>query len=165
MSTHSAIETQTVSAANGVDYANRSVGSGPDAGAPGAAAALPRQSGHWDPALIDALAQGCRVITFDNTGVGATSGRTPNTVAAMAGDAIEFIDALGLDRVDLLGFSIGSFVAPEITLHHGRLRLTLCNGFFAPKPAARQIATPPTADRRPCDPLIVPIDQPAHGCS
>jgi pimeloyl-ACP methyl ester carboxylesterase len=56
------------------------------------------------------------VVAFDNVGVAATSGRTPTTIEAMAHDAIAFVDALGLERVDLLGFSIGSFVAQEIVL-------------------------------------------------
>ncbi|HEV8527828.1 MAG TPA: alpha/beta fold hydrolase [Actinomycetes bacterium] len=68
------------------------------------------------PALVDALAAHRRVITFDNAGVGATTGRTPNTVEAMARDAIAFLEAMDLQRVDLLGFSIGSFVAREIAL-------------------------------------------------
>jgi pimeloyl-ACP methyl ester carboxylesterase len=71
---------------------------------------------NWDPALIDALAARRRAITFDNTGVGATTGRTPNTIEAMAHDAIAFFEAIELERVDLLGFSIGSFVAQEIAL-------------------------------------------------
>jgi pimeloyl-ACP methyl ester carboxylesterase len=71
---------------------------------------------NWDPALIDALAANRRVITFDNVGVGATTGRTPSTIEAMAHDAIAFLEALDLRRVDLLGFSIGSFVAQEIAL-------------------------------------------------
>jgi pimeloyl-ACP methyl ester carboxylesterase len=71
---------------------------------------------NWDPALIDALAQGRRVITFDNRGVAASSGTTPSTIAQMALDAIDFIDALEVGEVDLLGFSIGSFVAQEIAL-------------------------------------------------
>ena len=71
---------------------------------------------NWDPALVDALATGRRVITFDNVGVSATTGETPNTIEAMAHDAIAFIEALNLQRVDLLGFSIGSFVAQEIAL-------------------------------------------------
>jgi pimeloyl-ACP methyl ester carboxylesterase len=71
---------------------------------------------NWDPALIDALAVGRRVITFDNRGVAASSGATPRTIAQMAADAIDFIDALGVGQVDLLGFSIGSFVAQEIVL-------------------------------------------------
>ena len=71
---------------------------------------------NWDPVLIDALAQNRRVITFDNTGVGGSSGETPRTIAEMADDATLFLDALELGEVDLLGFSIGSFVAQEITL-------------------------------------------------
>jgi pimeloyl-ACP methyl ester carboxylesterase len=63
---------------------------------------------NWDPALIDALAAERRVVTFDNVGVGGTSGRTPSTVEAMAHGAIAFMDAMSFERVDLLGFSIGS---------------------------------------------------------
>ena len=62
------------------------------------------------------FALGRRVITFDNRGVAASSGTTPNTIAQMALDAIDFIDALEFDEVDSLGFSIGSFVAQEIAL-------------------------------------------------
>src|SRR5438270_1697921 len=58
---------------------------------------------NWDPALIDALAAERRVIAFDNVGVGATTGRTPNTIAAMAHGAIAFLEAMGVQRVDLLG--------------------------------------------------------------
>ena len=72
---------------------------------------------NWDPPLIDALSDERRVVTFDNVGIGATTGITPRTIAEMALGALTFIDALGLDRVDLLGFSIGSFVAQEIALN------------------------------------------------
>jgi len=71
---------------------------------------------NWDPALIDDLAAGRRVVTFDNRGVGGTTGMTPNTIEAMAHDAIAFVEAMGLTEVDLLGYSIGSFVAQEIAL-------------------------------------------------
>jgi pimeloyl-ACP methyl ester carboxylesterase len=71
---------------------------------------------NWDPALIDALATDRRVVAFDNVGVAATSGTTPNTVEAMAHGAIAFIEAMSFERLDLLGFSIGSFVAQEIAL-------------------------------------------------
>src|SRR5262249_25166742 len=106
---------QTVTAANGVSYAFRS------AGASGATPLVALQHfrgnlDNWDPALIDALARGRRVITFDNRGVGASSGRTPSTIAQMVLDAIDLIDALDIGAVDLLGFSIGSFVAQEIAL-------------------------------------------------
>jgi pimeloyl-ACP methyl ester carboxylesterase len=133
MTGYATVQTQTAHAANGVDYAYRSLGSG----AP--LVLLQHFRGNldnWDPALIDALAQNRRVITFDNTGVGATTGRTPNTVAAMADDAIEFIDALGLDRIDLLGFSLGSFVAQEIALHRPDLVNRVVLASSAPQGAA-----------------------------
>jgi pimeloyl-ACP methyl ester carboxylesterase len=71
---------------------------------------------NWDPALVDALAADRRVIAFDNVGVGGTTGRTANTVEEMAHGAIAFLEAMDLRRVDLLGFSLGSFVAQEIAL-------------------------------------------------
>ena len=71
---------------------------------------------NWDPALIDALSANRRVVTFNNEGVGSSTGTTPSTIAEMARGALTFIDELGLDNVDLLGFSIGSFVAQEILL-------------------------------------------------
>jgi pimeloyl-ACP methyl ester carboxylesterase len=70
----------------------------------------------WDNALLDALAAEREVIPFDNTGVGATSGKTPDNVRQMARDAIAFIEALKLDTVDVLGFSLGGFVAQETAL-------------------------------------------------
>lgn len=69
---------------------------------------------NWDPRVVDGIAVRHRVITFDNRGVGASQGRTPRSVAAMARDAIAFIRALGYDQVDLLGFSLGGFVAQVI---------------------------------------------------
>jgi len=76
------------------------------------------------------------VISFDNVGVGATTGVTPNTIAAMAHDAIAFIEALNLQRVDLLGFSIGSFVAQEIALIRPDLLRRLVLASSAPQGAA-----------------------------
>lgn len=133
MDSYSTIPTQTVRAANGLDYAYRRLGTG----AP--LVLLQHFRGNldnWDPALVDALAQGRDVIAFDNTGVGATAGRTPNTVAAMADDAIDFIEALGLERVDLLGFSLGSFVAQEIALHRPDLVDRIVLASSAPQGAA-----------------------------
>ncbi|MER5353668.1 alpha/beta hydrolase [Kitasatospora sp. NPDC002551] len=104
----------TLSAANGIRYAYREVSEG---GVP--LVLLMRFRGNldnWDPALVDALARGRRVIAFDNAGVGGSTGTTPGTVAQMAVDALAFLDALELTRVDLLGFSLGSFVAQEIAL-------------------------------------------------
>src|SRR6476469_7171006 len=106
--------TRRVTAGNAIEYAYRELG---DGDVP--LVLLQHFRGNldnWDPALIDALAAGLRVVTFDNVGVGATTGTTPNTVEAMAHDAIAFIEAMDFQRVDLLGFSIGSFVAQEIAL-------------------------------------------------
>src|SRR4051812_9209855 len=91
---------------------------------------------NWDPALIDDLAAERRVVTFDNVGVGATTGTTPATVEAMARDAIAFLDALDVRRVDLLGFSIGSFVAQEIALIRPDLLRRLVLASSAPQGAA-----------------------------
>ena len=105
---------QRIAAANGIEYAYRDVGEGE-----GPLVLLQHFRGNldnWDPALIDALASSRRVVTFDNTGVGATTGTTPDTIEQMARDAIAFVEAMGFKRIDLLGFSIGSFVAQEIAL-------------------------------------------------
>ena len=68
----------------------------------------------WDPKVVDGLASGHHVIAFDNRGVGKSGGTTPRSVEAMAHDAISFIRALGHTKVDLLGFSLGGFVAQVI---------------------------------------------------
>jgi pimeloyl-ACP methyl ester carboxylesterase len=105
---------RAVSAANGIDYAYRQVGEGTPA-----LVLLQHFRGNldnWDPALVDALAHNRRVVTFDNAGVGGSTGTTPSTITQMARDAIAFLEALELGAVDLLGFSIGSFVAQEIAL-------------------------------------------------
>ena len=63
------------------------------------------------------------MVPFNNTGVGSTTGTTPNTIDAMAHDAIAFIEAMSFERIDLPGFSIGSFVALEIArIRPGLLR-------------------------------------------
>jgi len=69
---------------------------------------------NWDPRVVDGIAARHHVITFDNRGVGASQGTTPRTVPAMARDAVAFIRALGHDRVDLLGFSMGGMAAQVI---------------------------------------------------
>ena len=68
----------------------------------------------WDPAIADGLAKSRPVIVFDNRGVGGSGGMTPDNVADMAKDAMAFIDALGLAKVDLFGFSLGGFIAQII---------------------------------------------------
>jgi pimeloyl-ACP methyl ester carboxylesterase len=127
-------QTETVEAANGTSFAYRDVGNGDVP-----IVAFQHFRGNlenWDPPLIDALAANRRVLTFDNTGVGATTGMTPDTIAEMAQDAIAFVDALELPEVDLLGFSIGSFVAQEITLTRPDLVRRVVLASSAPQGAA-----------------------------
>src|SRR4030081_230604 len=71
---------------------------------------------YWDPTVTDGLARDREVILFNNAGVSSSSGEVPTTFEQMAANAIAFIRALGLKRVDVLGFSIGGMVAQEITL-------------------------------------------------
>src|SRR3989440_1223068 len=126
--------TQRVTAANGIEYAYRDVGDGDIP-----LVLLQHFRGNldnWDPALIDALAADRRVITFDNVGVAATTGRTPNTVEAMAHGAIAFLEAIDFPRVDLLGFSLGSFVAQEIALVRPDLLRRVVLASSAPQGAA-----------------------------
>lgn len=68
----------------------------------------------WDPRVLDGIAAERRVIVFDNRGIGGSAGTVPSTVDTMADDAIEVVRALGHQRIDLLGFSIGGFVAQVI---------------------------------------------------
>jgi pimeloyl-ACP methyl ester carboxylesterase len=91
---------------------------------------------NWDPALVEALAADRRVVAFDNVGVGATTGTTPNTVEAIAHGAIAFLEAMDFRRVDLLGFSLGSFVAQEIALVRPDLLGRIVLASSAPQGAA-----------------------------
>ena len=105
---------RVIHAENGIDYAYREIGTDTVP-----LVLLQHFRGNlenWDPQLIDALASQRRVVAFDNVGVGATTGTTPDTIEQMARDAIAFIAALDLPHVDILGFSIGSFIAQEIAL-------------------------------------------------
>ncbi|MDP9423645.1 MAG: alpha/beta hydrolase [Pseudomonadota bacterium] len=104
----------------GTKFAYRELG--PDTGVPliflnHLAAELDR----WDPRVVDGIAARRRVIVFDNRGIGASEGTTPNSVAAMARDAIAFIRALGFEQVDLFGFSLGGFISQTIALEEPRL--------------------------------------------
>jgi pimeloyl-ACP methyl ester carboxylesterase len=126
--------TKRVTAENGIEYAYRDVG---ESDVP--LVLLQHFRGNldnWDPALVDALVADRRVVAFDNVGVGATTGRTPNTVEAMAHDASAFLEAMELQRVDLLGFSIGSFVAQEIALIRPDLLRRVVLASSAPQGAA-----------------------------
>jgi len=126
--------TQRVTADNSIEYAYRDLGAGDVP-----LVLLQHFRGNldnWDPALVDALAADRRVITFDNVGVGATTGSTPSTIEAMAHDAISFLEAMDFQQIDLLGFSIGSFIAQEIALIRPDLLRRVVLASAAPQGAA-----------------------------
>src|SRR5580692_3032995 len=66
---------------------------------------------NWDPAVTDTLAQGREVILFDNAGLGRSTGSVPDSVDAMAKHTLDFLDALGIKKCDVLGFSLGGMIA------------------------------------------------------
>jgi pimeloyl-ACP methyl ester carboxylesterase len=112
--THETASTQLVEA-NGIRFAYRRFGRA------GGAPIVFNQHfqgtlDHWDPAVTDGLAKTREVILFDNAGVAASSGETPSSFQEMGANAIAFIRALGLGKVDVLGFSIGGMVSQEIVL-------------------------------------------------
>ena len=71
---------------------------------------------HWDPAVTDGFAQDREVILFNNAGVSSSSGEVPTSIEEMAQHAAAFIDALGVKKLNALGFSIGGFVAQQFTM-------------------------------------------------
>jgi pimeloyl-ACP methyl ester carboxylesterase len=126
-------ENRRIEAANGTTFAYRDVGS----------SEVPLvlfqhfrgNLENWDSALIDALAENRRVVTFDYVGVGGSTGQTDHTIADMARGTIAFLDAMQLAEVDVLGFSIGSFVAQDVTLTRPALVRRLVLASSAPQGA------------------------------
>ena len=76
---------------------------------------------NWDPRIIDAIAANRHVITFDNRGVGASTGQVPDTIEAMAADAYAFVQALAFDPIDVFSFSMGGMIAQDVVLAHPTL--------------------------------------------
>src|ERR1700686_2775546 len=104
--------TQTLRA-NGHSYADRRFGNG--AGLP--LLCLQHFTGtldNWDPAVTGPFASGRELILFDNAGVGRSTGEVPQTVAGMAGHAMAFLDGLGIQTCDVIGYSLGGMVALQM---------------------------------------------------
>ena len=115
--THQTVPTQFVEA-NGIRFAYRRFGK--TGGAPLVFNQHFRGTmDYWDPAVTDGLAENREVILFNNAGVSSSSGKVPASFQEMGANAIAFIRALGLGKVDVLGFSIGGMVAQEIA-YQGR---------------------------------------------
>jgi pimeloyl-ACP methyl ester carboxylesterase len=133
VTTHNAAETRLVEAA-GVEFAYRRFGRPAEV----PLVLLQHFRGNldnWDPALTDALAAEREVILVDYPGVGSSTGEPSGTIALTARDLIAFIAALELDRIDVLGFSIGGFVAQEVALVRPTLVRRLVLAATGPKGA------------------------------
>src|SRR5690348_15866816 len=92
---------------------------------------------NWDPALVDRLAGEREVILLANRGVGASTGDVPDNDEHMTRDVLRFIDALGLRELDVLGFSLGGYVAPELARVRPRLVRRIVLAGTAPQGAPR----------------------------
>jgi pimeloyl-ACP methyl ester carboxylesterase len=112
---------------------------------------------NWDPALVDDVAAQREVILMDSSGVGLSTGSTPHTVTELARDALAFVDALGLEEIDLVGFSIGGCIAQELALLRPYLvrRLVLAGtgprggrGYHPWSPEVRAMANEDVQDSR-----------------
>jgi pimeloyl-ACP methyl ester carboxylesterase len=91
----------------------------------------------WDPILIDRIALDREVILLALRGVGSSTGTVPDNVTDMARDALQFVDALSLEQIDLLGFSLGGYIAQELALRRPRLIRRLVLAGTAPQGAPR----------------------------
>ena len=73
---------------------------------------------NWDPRIVDAIAKNRHVITFDQRGVGVSTGKVPDTIEEAADHAYEFITALGFDKIDVFSFSMGGMIAQDLIVKH-----------------------------------------------
>jgi pimeloyl-ACP methyl ester carboxylesterase len=116
VASYAAAPTRTIST-GGVTFAYRELG--PKGGIPvfffvHLAATLD----NWDPRIIDPIAKHRNVITFNQRGVGASSGQVPDSIELMADDAYSFIKALGFDKIDIFSFSLGGMIAQDLAVKH-----------------------------------------------
>jgi len=111
--------TKTITA-GGVTYAYRELG--PKGGIPVVFFVhLAATLDNWDPRLIDPIAENRHVITFDQQGVGASTGKVPDTIEVAADDAYTFISALGHTAIDVFAFSMGGMIAQDLVMAHPQL--------------------------------------------
>ena len=139
--THNTAKTQFLET-NGVRYAYRRFGSG---NRPPLLCLQHFRGGldNWDPQVTDGLAQGRSVILFNNAGIASSSGQPANNIAEMATHVIAFLDALELEEIDLLGFSMGGFIAQQVTLDRPDLIRRLILAGTGPQGGEDMLAYPP----------------------
>jgi pimeloyl-ACP methyl ester carboxylesterase len=134
----------TVSALNGTTYAYRRFGE------PGPVPVVffmhfRGNLDNWDPDLVGDIAAQREVVLFDASGVGSSTGTTPTTFRDFGRDAVAFIDALGLEEVDLFGFSIGGFTAQEVVFQRPHLVRRLVLAGTGPEGGREMHGWQPTA--------------------
>ena len=152
--------------AGGVTYAYRELG--PKGGIPVVFFVhLAATLDNWDPRIIDPIAKDHHVITFDNRGVGASTGQVPDSIEAMADDAYTFIKALGFDKIDIFSFSLGGMIAQALVVKHPELvrKLVLTGtgpkgGKDIDKVARHHLLRHPARHPDPVGPEGVPVLQP-----
>jgi pimeloyl-ACP methyl ester carboxylesterase len=116
MTSYAKAPTRTI-AAGGATYAYRELG--PKGGIPVVFFVhLAATLDNWDPRIVDLIAKNRHVITFDQRGVGASTGEVPDTIEAAADHAYEFVTALGFDKIDVFSFSMGGFIAQDLIVKH-----------------------------------------------
>jgi pimeloyl-ACP methyl ester carboxylesterase len=116
MTSYAKAPTRTITA-GGATYAYRELG--PKGGIPVVFFVhLAATLDNWDPRIVDPIAKNRHVITFDQRGVGASTGEVPDTIEAAADHAYEFVTALGFDKIDVFSFSMGGFIAQDLIVKH-----------------------------------------------
>jgi pimeloyl-ACP methyl ester carboxylesterase len=94
---------------------------------------------NWDPRIVDPIAKNRHVITFDQRGVGASTGEVPDTIQEAADHAYEFITALGFDKIDVFSFSMGGFIAQDLIVKRPDLVRKLVLTGTGPRGGIRRI--------------------------
>jgi pimeloyl-ACP methyl ester carboxylesterase len=116
MTSYAKAPTRTITA-GGATYAYRELG--PKGGIPVVFFVhLAATLDNWDPRIVDPIAKNRHVITFDQRGVGASTGEVPDTIEGAADHAYEFVTALGFDKIDVFSFSMGGFIAQDLIVKH-----------------------------------------------
>lgn len=123
---YSQTPTQMIKTPN-VDFAYRRLGSGGDLPLV-LAGYFASNMDDWDPLIVDGLAANREVITFDYPGVGSSTGVSPANVAELSVSCFDFLDDLGLTKVDFLGFSLGGMIAQQMAFEQPDMirRMILC---------------------------------------
>jgi pimeloyl-ACP methyl ester carboxylesterase len=140
--THNTAPTQFIET-NGTKYAYRIFGSGDRL----PVVCLQHFRGgldNWDPLVTDGLAQSGPVILFNNAGVASSGGKPADTIAEMASHVIAFIDALGLAKINLFGFSMGGFIAQQVALDRPDLIHRLILAGTGPEGGEAMVGYPPS---------------------